>query len=483
MNSKNTTENSLFINKFKFLSNASLFLRKTSSSSIKSNNLFIHKDSSKTNVTNRDFLLNSLNKLNINSTSIKSKKFTKYNSENKINGFNSYKPKTKIKTRIISYNSNSLSTKKNNILTEYNKKFISSKIKNFEFPENQNKAPVNINLSKSSDKSSSIFITGNNKNSNYNIKYKKICYEGTNNIIDNFGNYIDPLVIPEEDKIFDELKKINSLTERFKKKYKDNSLFKNIFGKKDEFKEKNYDINYNSKIIKEKKIKNNKIKRNKNNLYNFSKTFYNQNHFKITFEDKDLLDTLYMTSDEYFNKLNKIKKAKKKQKLNDYQNELLDLIKPVISLYGFERLKNKFGDIKILNEVKREWDFEYLKKIENNEEMIINDINFLYNKYLTNENNKSNYFSKYNPKNFELDLPNIEFKRVLKIVDDEQEKLKEYLQNKNKEIKILKTIKDSFNKNDDNNNKIKEALSKSLINNKLMKIFNTQLSHSKNLII
>lgn len=458
-------EHNLFKKKFKYLSNTNIFLRKISSSSIKNNNLLIHKDSSKTNFHQTNLQSNPINKFNINLTSKKPKPFKIFSSENKIKAFDNSNPKTKITRTIMNYNSNIITSKTNNILADYKKKFISSKTKKFDFSENKKRTPNDTNTSRSSDKSSSIFITGNQNNNNYNQKYKR--YNNLKiNDFDNFGNLIDPLAIPEEDKIFDELNKINCLTERYENKYKNKGLFKNIFEKKDDLKEIADALNNGTNLNKKKGIEN--IMKNKGVLNNFSRTFYNQNHFKLTLEDKDLLDTLYMTSDEYFDKLDKIKKTKKKQKLKDYQNELLDLIKPVISIYGFSRLKNKFEDIKKLNSAKKDWDFEYLHKLENNEEMIINDINYLYNKYLKNENNKSNYFSKYNPKNFELDLPNIEFKRVLKIEDEEEEKLKEFLKKKDKEKKTVKKIKESLNKKEDNN--------------KINKGFNINSSINKNLI-
>ena len=449
---RNKSDKNLFKKKFKQLSNSNLFLRGISSSTNKTNNYLSHKDSTKTKYSNQKLQLNILNKSNIKSTTQSVRPFKLFHTENKLNNLKNSSPKIKLKTSIIkSYNPN-IKNKKPNISllkTDYFKKNSFIKLKKFETPENKQKTPSDT-LSKSSDKSSSIFLTSNqnNNNLNYNInnnqKYRKIHFKGSShNIVDNFGNLVDPLIIPEEDKIFDELKKIDSLTERFNKKNKNNPIFKSIMDIKDDLKEKE------NKEDEKDKDKNDKIiKRNKNLLSHFNKTFYDHNHFKLKYDEKDLLEALYMTSEDFFNKLNKIKKGKKNKELPDYQKELLDLVKPVVSIYGFERLKNNFDNLKRRNKIVKTWNIECLKKIEDNEENIINDINYLYNKYLTSNKIKSNYFSKYNPKNFKLELPEIEFKRVLKIEDEEDIQLREYLKKKEniKDKNLQKSVQKSVQK-------------------------------------
>ena len=464
---KNESDKNLFKKKFTNLSNKNLLLRGISSSTIKSNKFMPFMPSSKTNYTNQNLKFDFSNKLKFNLTSTEKKPFKVFYSENTNKNNNKTEPKTKLKRTILSYNQ----FMKGKMPLNKNKALL--KAKTLKKPEIERKISHDINTSKSSDKSSSFFITENNKNKNY----LKLNYRGSQNIIDFYGKIVDPLKIPEEDKIFDELKKIECLTERYNNKYKnDNNIFQSILDKKSDSSErkKNEEINDNDKTNKneyEIKEKNKVIKRNKNMLYNFSKTFYNQNHFKLTYEDKDILDTLYLTSENYFDKLNKLKKSKKGKQLKDYQNDLLDLVKPVISVYGYEKLKDKFEEIKKLNK-KRKWDFEYLKKIENNEENIINDINYLYNKYLKDKNRKSHYFSKYNPKNFELELPNIEFKRVFKIEDEEEVQMRKFMQNrkKNDEKKLKDNVDANFS-----SKKLKQISKSSFFNNdiKLKKsIFN-----------
>ena len=112
-------------------------------------------------------------------------------------------------------------------------------------------------------------------------------------------------------------------------------------------------------------------------------------------------------------------------------------------------LKDRFEDIKKQNKLIKNWDFEFLKKLEDNEEMIVNDINYYYSKYLKSENNESNYYSKHLPKKFELDLPNLEFNRVFKIEDEDETDMREYLKirkHNDKSIIKLKKIKDNNNK-------------------------------------
>jgi hypothetical protein len=330
-----------------------------------------------------------------------------------------------------------------------------------------------MNSSKSSDKSSSIFITSRNNYINNNI-YKRINYKGHQSS-DPWG-IMDPLAIPEEDKIFDELKKITSLTERYNKKYRtsnEDDLFEvDNFDKKQKENEKERarieELFYNSIKAEsvDKKDKKNFLSRNRIIPSNLSKTYYNKNYLKLTMDSKDLLDNLYMTSDDFFEKLNKIQKSKKDKKLKEYQNELLDLIQPIITKDGFRRLKNRFRDIKKQNKMKNKWDFKYLYKIENEEEQVINDINYYYNRYMRDENCKENYFSKHSIKYFDLNLQNLEFNRLLKVSEDEEYQLK----NKNNKMSTNDTKLRKIKFND--NEKIRFINSvKNLNSNKLKKIY------------
>jgi hypothetical protein len=116
--------------------------------------------------------------------------------------------------------------------------------------------------------------------------------------------------------------------------------------------------------------------------------------------------------------------------------------------------------------MRNKWDFKYLYKIENEEEQIINDINYYYNRYMRDENCKENYFSKHSIKYFDLNLQNLEFNRLLKISEDEEYQLK----NKNNR---MSTIAAKFKKVKFNNSEKNRFINsvKNLNNNNLKKLY------------
>ena len=169
-----------------------------------------------------------------------------------------------------------------------------------------------------------------------------------------------------------------------------------------------------------------------------------------------------MTSGNYFEKLNELKKKKNNKKLKEYQNDLLDLIQPVISQNGYRRLKDKFNEIKKKNDMKKRWNYKYLNKIEDDEEKIVKKINKCYKNYLTDENNKEVYYTKHSLKYFDLNLPNLEFVRVLEIKKEEEEerKMRNFLISRNYNLsdinKYIKNLKQRKRKNRIKNNFIKK---------------------------
>lgn len=434
-------ENSQLTNR---ISNSFLILKRVSSRSINENKLNKRDQISKKSVNSQKILYNS---------AIKREPLKVFNSVNKENPSGNTL-RTRLTRTITSYNHINKKIK----LDTYNPRTnLINKRKNFHNGNTLNSpSKENMSSSKSSDKSSSIFITSRNNNYNYNNIYKRINYKGhqTNDP----WSIVDPLAIPEEDKIFDELKKIKSLTDRYNKKYKtsnEDDLFEvDEFDKKQKENEKERarieELFYNSIKAEsaDKKGKKNVLSRNRNVPSNLSKTYYNKSYFKLSLDSKDLLDNLYMTSDDFFKKLNKIKKNKKDKKLKEYQNELLDFIQPIITKDGFRRLKSRFRDIKNKNKMKNKWDFKYLYKIENEEEQVINDINYYYNRYMRDENCKENYFSKHSVKYFDLNLPNLEFNRVLKVSEDEEYQLKNKKNRMSTIAAKLKKVK--FNNNEKN---------------------------------
>ena len=439
-------ENNQLKDKMNRISNSFLILKRVSSRSFNENKLNKRDQISKKSFNSQKILYNS---------AIKREPLKVFNSVKKENPSGNTL-RTRLTRTITSYNHINKKIK----LDTYNPiTNLINKRKNFHNANTLNSpSKEKMSSSISSDKSSSIFITtrNNNYNYNYNNIYKRINYKGhqTNDP----WSIMDPLAIPEEDKIFDELKKIKSLTDRYNKKYRtsnEDDLFEvDQFDKKQKENEKERarieELFYNSIKAEsaDKKGKINVLSRNRNIPSNLSKTYYNKNYLKLSLDSKDLLDNLYMTSDDFFKKLKKIKKNKKDKKLKEYQNELLDFIQPIITKDGFRRLKNRFRDIKNKNKMKNKWDFKYLYKIENEEEQVINDINYYYNRYMRDENCKENYFSKHSAKYFDLNLPNLEFNRVLKVSEDEEYQLKNKKNRMSTIAAKLKKVK--FNNNEKN---------------------------------
>ena len=150
---------------------------------------------------------------------------------------------------------------------------------------------------------------------------------------------VNPLLISEEDKIFDEMKKY--LCFKYEKR---RAKTKSKEQKKHE-KPKNSSSNT-------KKIKN-----------------------KIQTTDKIKLDYLYINTIRINKKIRHIKKKKDKQDLTEYQNKLLDIIKPSISDYTYTHLKDRLIEIRLKNNKKYQYNLRNIKEIENKEEKIIEDFN------------------------------------------------------------------------------------------------------------
>ena len=150
---------------------------------------------------------------------------------------------------------------------------------------------------------------------------------------------VNPLLISDEDKIFDEMKKYLCF------KYEQKELEKQNENKKDLDKTK-------ATSLKSKKLKP-----------------------KLLTSEQDKLDYLYLRTNMTNKKIRIIKRKKEKQNLVEYQNNLLEAIKPTISEYRYIFLKNKLFDIRLKDCKKYQNNYKKLKEIENQEEDIINDFN------------------------------------------------------------------------------------------------------------
>ena len=242
-----------------------------------------------------------------------------------------------------------------------------------------------------------VFMTSKNINFNNKLNNKKI-----NKITDNKKYFLkkqrpisnsiipqfNPLSIPEEDKIFS---KMNRFYDTGRKKNKEKNIFD--FSKENS---KEFSLTERPEIKKK-----------------MNKTFYPKKKTKIDF-DKEILNTLYMTDENYYDQLNKIKKSKNKFNLENYQGNLLDFIQPTISTNGFRQLKNQLSSIKKQADVPICNYREQIKNIEDDEEKIINNINFFYDHYMKDKNRLTDYFQKHSLKYLDVQLPSIKFIRVVK---------------------------------------------------------------------
>ena len=127
---------------------------------------------------------------------------------------------------------------------------------------------------------------------------------------------VNPLLIAEEDKIFNEMKKYLCFKYEQKKKL-------------------------NNKSNETKKIK--KIDNNKENL-NIKKY-----KIKIQTTEQIKLDYLYLSNYKMNRKIRHIQRKKDTQDLAEYQNNLLDVIKPSVSDYAYSHLKDRLFDIRLKN--------------------------------------------------------------------------------------------------------------------------------------
>ena len=152
----------------------------------------------------------------------------------------------------------------------------------------------------------------------------------------------NPLQIPDEDKIFNEMKKYLC--------YKYESRRINT---------------YNNKRIKDE----NKFSKTKSEL----KIKKIKNELKAS--DKIRLNYLYLKTNKISNKIYTIKRKKLKNDLITYQKNLLEVIKPSISDYSYMYLKDRLFDIRKKDDKKYQNNYQKIKAIESEEKEIINQFN------------------------------------------------------------------------------------------------------------
>lgn len=184
---------------------------------------------------------------------------------------------------------------------------------------------------------------------NQKISRNSAKFQMLNSPIVNNKSYVktitNPLLISEDDMIFEERKKYLFYKYETKKR-----LNKTMNG----FKRKAKKINTNIlklKILKERKN-------------------------KLLTTDKKRLNYIYLSTNQITKKLKKIEKNKDKQNLNQYQNSLLNVIKPSISGYRYINLKDRLMNIRNYSKIKdNENNISKIKDIEFEEQKIIEKFN------------------------------------------------------------------------------------------------------------
>ena len=228
------------------------------------------------------------------------------------------------------------------LFTDRNKKDI-IKLKNLSRRSSLNNKINNINTINNIHINQRMKTTSESKNYIKSTFIKKNKYQNKHTI----PIIVNPLLISEEDKIFDEMKKYLCF------KYEQKKL--------------------NNKSKDTKKTMD-KMKGNASKLKKLKP--------KIQTDEQIKLDYLYLSTTKISKKIRYIKRKKDRQDLAEYQNNLLDVIKPSVSDYTYAHLKDKLIDIRLKNNKKYQNNYKKIKEIENIEEDIINDFNSICEKCL-----------------------------------------------------------------------------------------------------
>ena len=265
---------------------------------------------------------------------------------------------------------------------------------------NQNRNPLS---NSNSQRSNNRFTTYMNQK----INEKKILFEHRKK---NFREKIleNPLEIPEEDKIFEEMNELNKR--------------KSIFSADDKgIKNFNLTNGFDSNSINKKYF-----------------------HKRILSQGEKMLNNVYKISPLLIRDLNKAKRKKVDLDLYSYQENLLNTLNEKISKDNLIKLKEKFNDLRLFSKTSYEEkdDYYFIKNIEKKEKNIISDINNINEKcekLIRNAANEEGFKLKKDLKLFSL--PKIKFKNVIKIKkkDNNNEETTERKITKNKINKIYLT--------------------------------------------
>ena len=261
-----------------------------------------------------------------------------------------------------------------------------------------------------------------NTNTNINITNANIYYLNKNldskrNLsTDNNKKYEDPLLIPKEDMIFEEMKKYKCFKYFTKEAlnktnvpfiYIDMNMSPNKPIINEVSKNNNMYISLRDNKFLQKMIKNGK-----------DKAFLSKRYKKDITEEKkkELLDKVYRvkTAPDIYKRIEIMKGKKNKKKLKNYQNNFLKLVKHNITNKYYESSKDKFKEIRECAEGKYITNFKFIKEIEKKEEKYINNINEIcqkYKKFFAKKNVNKIFIKSIGPR---LKLPKIDFVQIIK---------------------------------------------------------------------
>ena len=135
---------------------------------------------------------------------------------------------------------------------------------------------------------------------------------------------------------------------------------------------------------------------------------------KIQTDDQIKLDYLYLSTKKINKKIRYIKRKKDRQNLVEYQNNLLDVIKPSISDYTFTHLKDRLIDIRLKNNKKYQNNYKKIRDIENIEQNLINNFNNICQKCLKTFKRVRAEKQILHSNNLKLKLPLLHFISCLK---------------------------------------------------------------------
>ena len=240
--------------------------------------------------------------------------------------------------------------------------------------------------------------------------------------------YINPFAVPEEDKIFDEMKSYLCFKCDTDENNNNNTEKNNLLNNNSENKNVvNTDSNNNAKL----KSRNKKRK-------------------KILSADDKKLESLYSFSYSVDNKLRTTRLKKNNKELEEYQDCLLENIKPILPFNVYMDLKRKFEVIREKVQKKYKNNLENIKEIEYDEENIINQINYICKQCLKNFNEMRTNKSILHASNLKIKLPMIKFVTCFR----SHKKLK----NKNKNDKMKPRLSISKNKARRNSNHFNKSV-------------------------